>query len=100
LPGYERVPILMMTGAATHRRQLAAERAGANEMLLKPFSMSHLSREIARLLGEPAPVEAGEATVKVWKSPPSLAWKFGEGSELSAGRRMLETLRPGGGRGI
>lgn len=109
MPGYAGVPIVLMTAAASTRRQMAAQRAGASAMLLKPFSMNDLSREIERFLVDPdtiprRPSDAGvpgfaQAPVKVWEPAADLSWRFGEGSELSAGKRMLEMMRAGAHRG-
>lgn len=111
---YAAVPILLMTAAHSSRRQVAAQRAGASAMLLKPFSMSDLSSEIDRFRTRPetpsrrprsaetqGPIVPGFAgrQVKVWEPSATLAWRFGEGSELSAGKRTLEMMRPGVGRG-
>jgi DNA-binding response OmpR family regulator len=105
-PGYETVPILLLTGLDLPRRRAAARRAGADALLIKPFSMNDLMREIeSRLPGgcrtagsrpERAEPIAGfaEAPVQVWEPPPSLEWRFGEGSDLSHGKRLLEMLRP------
>jgi len=115
MPDYAAVPIMLMTAANSSRRQVAAQRAGASAMLLKPFSMADLSSEIDRFGADPAPARPRKAApragtswgqgpvvagfsdgqVKVWEPAASLAWRFGEGSELSAGKRTLEMMRPG-----
>lgn len=109
MPGYAGVPIVLMTAVSSTRRQMAAQRAGASAMLLKPFSMNDLAHEIERFLVDPdaAPRRTGEtgvpgfaaAPVKVWEQASDLSWRFGEGSELSAGKRMLEMMRTGAPRG-
>lgn len=109
MPGYAGVPIVLMTAVSSSRRQMAAQRAGASAMLLKPFSMNDLTREIERFLVDPdtiprRPADAGvpgfaEAPVKVWQTGADLSWRFGEGSELSAGKRTLEMMRTGAHRG-
>lgn len=104
---YRGVPIVLMTAVSSTRRQTAAQRAGASAMLLKPFSMNDLAIEMDRFLVDPdtipqrpRPADArpavpgfAEAQVKVWEPAASLAWRFGEGSELSAGKRTLEMMR-------
>lgn len=104
-PGYEGVPIVLMNTVSSTRRHLAAQRAGASAILLKPFSMNDLAHEIDRFLGDPdmsqppsrggteTPPGYARAPVKVWEPAASLAWQFGEDSDLSSGRRTLEMLR-------
>lgn len=106
--GYSGVPIVLMTGFSSTRRYQAAQRAGASAMLLKPFSMNDLGREMERFLVDPdlVPRRASDmsapgfaaAPVKVWDSKVDLAWRFGEDSELSAGKRTLEMMRAGTSR--
>ena len=108
MPGYESAPIVLMTAANNNRRLLAAQRAGASAMLLKPFSMNDLSREMDRFLVDPDTIPRQppgrdvpgfhKAPVKVWEPATTLAWGFGEGSELSAGKRTLEMMRATGRR--
>jgi DNA-binding response OmpR family regulator len=108
--GYGGVPIVLMTAASSTRRHLAGQRAGASAMLLKPFSMNDLKREVDRLLLDPdtlphpAPAPDhlvpgfADAPVRVWQPSAELTWRFGEGSGLSAGRRALEMMRLTGRR--
>jgi DNA-binding response OmpR family regulator len=104
MPGYDRVPIILTTRAATTRRRLAAERAGASMLMLKPFSMRELMWEIERIrLGTASDARTptaedgilgfAELPVKVWERAPDLRWRFGQDSELSTGRRTLEMMR-------
>jgi DNA-binding response OmpR family regulator len=105
-PGYETVPIILLSTIDAPRRRFAAERAGASAMLVKPFSVNDLMREIDRHILDPdtrRPVEDGqarvrvpgfgEAPVQVWGPPPQMTWKFGGGSKLAEGKRMLELMR-------
>jgi len=106
--GYAGVPIVLMTGVASTRRYQAAQRAGASAMLLKPFSINDLEREVKRFLVDPdrEPRRLADmgvpgfasAPVKVWDAKAELGWQFGEESELSAGKRTLEMMRSGGSR--
>ncbi len=107
--GYAGVPIVLMTSVSSTRRLMAAQRAGASAMLLKPFSMADLGREIDRFLRDPDTLAGPDAAmtvpgfdrapVKVWERAGDLSWRFGEGSELSAGKRTLEMMRSGSRRG-
>ncbi len=105
MPGYASVPIVLMTAVSSSRRQMAGQRAGASAMLLKPFSMNDLAHEIERFLVDPETVPRrsadasvpgfAAAPVKVWETGTDLSWRFGEGSELSAGKRTLHMMRTG-----
>ncbi len=97
MPGYAGVPIVLLTGQDLPRRRAAAGKAGADVLLVKPFSMNDLMREVEPLLsGSAAPggAPAAPPPVTVWAPSPPLQWRFGEGSELSVGKRMLDMLRP------
>lgn len=95
-PSYARIPIVLMTGTDHPRRRAAARRAGASAMLVKPFSVNDLMREVAPLLGPDAPAAARDAggaalaTGRAWGTAPPADWRAGEGS---AGRRALEVAR-------
>lgn len=102
-PDYDTVPIIMLTGVDLPRRRAAAQRAGADALLVKPFSMNDLMREIEQRArrdgaagadGTHATPGLAEAPVQVWEPAQDLEWRFGEGSDLAHGKRVLEMLRP------
>ncbi|MGE4046575.1 MAG: response regulator [Acetobacteraceae bacterium] len=105
-PGYEGIPIVLLTAVDAPRRRAAAIRAGASAFLVKPFSVNDLMREIEPFILDPdmrrfdddAPYRVrmpgfGEPPVQVWGPPPEMAWKFGTESKLAEGRRVLDVLR-------
>ena len=51
-PALEKTPILMATGSMQSGDRLAAEDAGVDAFLYKPFNMVRLISEIQRLLGQ------------------------------------------------
>jgi CheY-like chemotaxis protein len=107
LPGYESVPIILLASSDLPRQRIAAQKAGASVILVKPFSLSALMQEIDRFVidpdGPPRRPDRHGATrfggvgerpsMQIWKPNPSLAWNFGQHSKLAESRRFLESLR-------
>jgi two-component system CheB/CheR fusion protein len=66
LPGFERLPFIVVTGHTDARYRREAERAGFEAYLLKPCDLDELAGHLARVTspGEDAPalLRAGEAT--------------------------------------
>ena len=105
--GYQSVPIVLMSAIDAPRRRAAAQRAGANSFLVKPFSVNDLMREVAPFFAVSGPPVAekpaapsrprvpgfGGAPVQVWEPSPQLTWKFGTDSKLAEGKRWLELVR-------
>lgn len=50
-PGWQRVPILMLSAKAQQRDVLRALEAGANDYMLKPFDPAMLVARLRRLIG-------------------------------------------------
>lgn len=97
-PGYRDVPIVLMTGIDHPRRRSAARRAGATTMLVKPFSVNDLMREVSPLLS-PGSIPATRtarvlpATARTWETPAPTERMGGEHTGLSVGRRALDVAR-------
>ena len=98
LPGYAVVPIIILTAFNDDDKREAARQAGATAFLAKPFKPVDLLKAIASLLGS-SPVDGGSATATtgpaayVWKRRPDPAPLYGEPTELSEGRRILNICR-------
>jgi CheY-like chemotaxis protein len=90
LPGYESVPIVMLSGYGNTAMRAAAKRAGANLFLTKPISNLALMQAILPLLGA-APVQ--QAVSFEWKRQPEPSPAYGETHELAQGRRLMEIYR-------
>jgi CheY-like chemotaxis protein len=98
LPGYADVPIAILTAFDDEATRTAAEQAGVTAFFAKPFTTVGLLRGIAHLMdGSPADgiaVATPVASVAdVWQrrqDPPPL---YGEPTELSEGRRILNICR-------
>lgn len=98
LPGYADVPIVILTAFNDDDTRGAAQDAGATMFLAKPFKPIDLLQAIGDLLGT-LPADGGLATAAgataafVWQrrgDPPPL---YGEPTELSEGRRILNICR-------
>jgi two-component system, OmpR family, alkaline phosphatase synthesis response regulator PhoP len=97
LPGYARVPIIILTAFDDDHARVAAEDAGATAFFPKPFKPVDLLRCIETWMPHAAAQSAGCG----FAEPPSLVWKrsyepaplFGEPCELSEGRRLLHICR-------
>jgi CheY-like chemotaxis protein len=98
LPGYAQVPIAILTAFDDEGTREAARQAGVTAFFAKPFKTFDLLRGIAHLMSA-APAEGTAISVPV--DPVSEVWKrqhdpmplFGEPTELSEGRRLLNIYR-------
>ena len=92
LPGYARVPIIMLSvydGPPTRR---ASEKAGANLFLAKPISNLMLRQHVLHMLGMALP-ETAAAVEWPRRTEPGPA--YGEQQELAEGRTLLDISRRG-----
>jgi len=95
LPGYARVPILILTVYDGWDTREAARRAGATAFFVKPFKPADLLRGILTLMATadgPAPPEP-EPSAWVWKRQDEPTPAYGETPELSRGRHVLNIYR-------
>ena len=90
LPGYESVPIVMLSGYGNPAMRAAAEQAGASLFLTKPISNLALMQAILPLLGA---ASVQQAVSFEWKRQPEPSPAYGEKQELAQGRRLLEIYR-------
>jgi CheY-like chemotaxis protein len=98
LPGYAHVPIAILTAFDDEATREAARQAGVTAFFAKPFKTVDLLRGIAHLMGaDPAEGTAisvpAEPVVEVWKRQQDPTPFFGEPTELSEGRRLLNICR-------
>ena len=105
LPGYSAVPILLMAHPDVPRLFRNAQRAGASGVVLKPFSVSTLLREIEPFLVDPklratGVLQRGAAISPGFSEPapirepgPAPQRKPGEGSLLTQGKLALDVYR-------
>ncbi|HET6194230.1 MAG TPA: response regulator [Acetobacteraceae bacterium] len=93
LPGYAATPIVILTAFGDSDTRRAANAAGISAFLTKPFTPIEVLRTAGGLLGYSI------AALAQW--PPPLVWKrrqepkplFGEPSEFSNARRLLNICR-------
>ncbi len=90
LPGYARVPIVILSGHRSAAMRAAAEQAGANLFLAKPISSFAFRQAILPLLGV---VLVEQATSFEWKRQPEPPPAYGEPKALAQGRKLLEIYR-------
>lgn len=94
LPGYLTAPIIVLSAFDDDDTRAAAQRAGATMFVAKPFSQGDLLQTIAMLLGSPIlDDQSAEATALVWKRWYEPAPLYGEPTEFSEGRRILNICR-------
>lgn len=91
LPGYSRVPVLMLTAFDDQATRAASERAGASAFVTKPFRPIDLLQAIATLVGRP--VQPGQPAIFEWGRSQEPAPLFGEPALLAEGRRVLNICR-------
>jgi CheY-like chemotaxis protein len=98
LPGYANVPIAILTAFDDEATRAAARQAGVTAFFAKPFRTVDLLRGIAQLLDasptdDSAASAAAEPVADVWKRQLEPMPLFGEPTELSEGRRVLNICR-------
>jgi CheY-like chemotaxis protein len=108
LPDCHAVPIMLITLLDRPQVRAAAARAGATRVLVKPFSLNDLLRELEPLVdaggpipwpgspGVPAPVPSGmaEPARRVWGPPPVRTSTFvPQASTLAQGLHILDVVR-------
>jgi CheY-like chemotaxis protein len=98
LPGYAKVPIVILTAFADDGTHAAAEQAGATAFFAKPFKTVDLLRGIAQLM-DAVPADRGsvaapaEPVADVWQRQRAPVPVYGEPTEFSEGRRLLNICR-------
>lgn len=99
LPGYAKVPIVMLTGYDDERMRKAAARVGANDFVTKPFRPDRLLQVLAIHLDMPRKASAAgtqfrsEGPVKEWEIHRDPVAVCGDSVELTSGRQMLHVWR-------
>ena len=105
LPGYEGVPIVMLTGYDDDDIRVAARRAGARDFITKPFRPDVLLGRLARYLDIPADLMVARTSVandgtissapraRVWETRAEPVPAFGEYAALVNGRKTILICR-------
>lgn len=104
--GYASQPIIMTANEISSQDIAAAETAGANALLCKPYSMVDLIQAVSPhlaandpLLRHPSKGTGMVETPLEWKPEPKPVWRFGADSGLSRNGTILSVVR-GSGRKI
>ena len=104
LPGYAKVPIVMLTGYDDERMRAAALRLGANDFITKPFRPDMLLARLSVYLAMPGKTQPGRSCAcgdhtlaggraQVWEIHRDPVAVCGDSEELTAGRKMLHVWR-------
>ncbi len=104
LPGYAKVPIVMLTGYDDERMRAAALQVGANDFITKPFRPDLLLARLAAYLKIPAKALPGRTSAggdhalaggraQVWDIHHDPVAVCGDSEELTSGRKMLHVWR-------
>ncbi len=101
--GYLGTPIIMTANEISPQDVAAAETAGANALLCKPYSMVDLIKAVSPhlapndpLLWHPSRAAGMAETPLEWKPEPKPTWHFGADSGLSRNGTILSVVRGSG----
>jgi len=102
--GYHHAPIVLTVHERSPRVAAAATKAGATEVLAKPYSFNdllntlvqHLPADDLLLVNRPKAPGLCEVAGRAWGQPAPLEWRFSNDSGLSRNRLMLPIVRGSG----